>query len=256
MLLKCKINGKAVAADISPDMALLEFVRSQGCYSVKRGCETANCGLCTVWVDGTPVLAYLMLLYITSAINTAYTNLRNLETMRKMNKRLDSVYVKDALTDMYNRFGYMRDGYAMYEKSKVNGRPLMVMFMDMDRLKDINDIYGHSQGDKALILFSGVLKKCTAEDMIAVRYGGDEFLIIGSVEDEAEAVAFKEKLMTELQAVNDSSGLPYEIEASIGYVLTDAKSKLELDDYVKEADELMYEVKKQNRKNRKSLTEA
>ena len=57
MLLKCKINGKVVAADISPDMALLEFVRSQGCYSVKRGCETANCGLCTVWVDGTPVLS-------------------------------------------------------------------------------------------------------------------------------------------------------------------------------------------------------
>ena len=57
MILKCFINGKAVTADISPDMALLEFVRSQGCYSVKRGCETANCGLCTVWVDGTPVLS-------------------------------------------------------------------------------------------------------------------------------------------------------------------------------------------------------
>ena len=57
MILKCFINGKAVTADISPDMALLEFVRSQGCYSVKRGCETSNCGLCTVWVDGTPVLS-------------------------------------------------------------------------------------------------------------------------------------------------------------------------------------------------------
>ena len=52
MILKCFINGKAVTADISPDMALLEFVRSQGCYSVKRGCETSNCGLCTVWVEG------------------------------------------------------------------------------------------------------------------------------------------------------------------------------------------------------------
>ena len=57
MILKCFINGKAVTADILPDMALLEFVRSQGCYSVKRGCETSNCGLCTVWVEGTPVLS-------------------------------------------------------------------------------------------------------------------------------------------------------------------------------------------------------
>ncbi len=206
-------------------------------------------------VDGTAVLARRMLMYIVSAINTAYSNLRNLENMRKMNKRLDAVYVKDALTDMYNRFGYMRDGYAMYEKSKVNGRPLMVMFMDMDRLKDINDIFGHSQGDTALILFSGVLKKCTTEDMIAVRYGGDEFLIIGSVADEAEAELFREKLLAELKHVNDTSGLPYEIEASIGYVLTDAKDKKELDDYVKEADDLMYEVKKRNRKNRKSFGE-
>lgn len=207
-------------------------------------------------VDGTSVLSRQMLRFIISAINTAYTNLRNMENMRKLNKRLDAVYVKDALTDMYNRFGYMRDGYAMFEKSKVTGRPLMVMFMDMDRLKDINDIFGHSQGDTALVLFSGVLKKCTEDDMIAVRYGGDEFLIIGTVEDDAEVVRFREKLLAEIKNVNDTSGLPYEIEASIGYVLTDAKAKKELDDYVKEADELMYEVKKRNRKNRKSFGEA
>lgn len=57
MLVKCKINGKQTTADIAPDMALLEFVRSQGCLSVKRGCETSNCGLCTVWLNGTPVLS-------------------------------------------------------------------------------------------------------------------------------------------------------------------------------------------------------
>ncbi len=60
MILKCWINEKPVTADISPDVALLEFVRSQGCCSVKRGCETSNCGLCTVWVEGTPVLSCSM----------------------------------------------------------------------------------------------------------------------------------------------------------------------------------------------------
>lgn len=57
MILKCWINEKTVTADISPDMPLLDFVRSQGCLSVKRGCETSNCGLCTVWVDEIPVLS-------------------------------------------------------------------------------------------------------------------------------------------------------------------------------------------------------
>ncbi|MBQ8798029.1 MAG: diguanylate cyclase [Lachnospiraceae bacterium] len=240
--------------DLVPDYLLQEEEKCYEYLFVPLQKNGANLGYMCV-VDGSGMLGRRMLLYTASAIANAYSNLRNLENLRKMNKRLDSVYVKDALTDMYNRFGYMRDGYTMYEKSKVYGKPLMVMFMDMDRLKEINDIYGHSQGDNALILFSGVLKKCAADDKIAVRYGGDEFLIIGTVDGKEGAEAFKKVLEDELKQVNDNSGLPYLIEASIGYVLTDSKSKLELDDYVKEADELMYEVKKRNRKNRKSYAE-
>lgn len=57
MEIKCEINGREVTAQAAPDMALLEFLREQGCSSVKRGCETSNCGLCTVWLDGRPVLS-------------------------------------------------------------------------------------------------------------------------------------------------------------------------------------------------------
>ena len=57
MRLSFRLNGKQVETDVRPDMLLLDLVRDQGCYSVKRGCETANCGLCTVWLDGKPVLS-------------------------------------------------------------------------------------------------------------------------------------------------------------------------------------------------------
>ena len=57
MEIKLNLNGRAISASIQPDTLLLDFVRSQGCLSVKRGCETANCGLCTVLMDGKPVLA-------------------------------------------------------------------------------------------------------------------------------------------------------------------------------------------------------
>lgn len=57
MILNCNINGKNICVDIPPDLPLLELLRSQGCYSVKCGCETANCGLCTVWMDKIPVLS-------------------------------------------------------------------------------------------------------------------------------------------------------------------------------------------------------
>lgn len=57
MNIQFRLNGKRVQAEVEPDVLLLDLVRSLGCYSVKRGCETANCGLCTVWLDGKPVLS-------------------------------------------------------------------------------------------------------------------------------------------------------------------------------------------------------
>ena len=51
------LNGKEISDEISPDMPLLEYVRTKGCYSVKRGCETSNCGLCTVFMDDQPILS-------------------------------------------------------------------------------------------------------------------------------------------------------------------------------------------------------
>lgn len=57
MKIQVLLNGKKVEADINPDMMLLDFVRAQGMKSVKRGCDTGNCGLCTVWMDDKPVLS-------------------------------------------------------------------------------------------------------------------------------------------------------------------------------------------------------
>lgn len=57
MEIKFKLNGKMITGSISPDTVLLDFLREKGCYSVKRGCETSNCGLCTVLMDGKPILS-------------------------------------------------------------------------------------------------------------------------------------------------------------------------------------------------------
>lgn len=61
MEIKIKVNGKIISEHISADLLLIDFLRSHGCYSVKRGCETSNCGLCTVLMDGKPILSCSML---------------------------------------------------------------------------------------------------------------------------------------------------------------------------------------------------
>lgn len=57
MQIAINLNGKNIRAEVEPDTLLIDFVRQQGCKSVKRGCETANCGLCTVFLEDKPVLS-------------------------------------------------------------------------------------------------------------------------------------------------------------------------------------------------------
>lgn len=57
MNISLTLNGKKISREIEPDMLLIDFVRAEGCLSVKRGCETANCGLCTVFLNDKPVLS-------------------------------------------------------------------------------------------------------------------------------------------------------------------------------------------------------
>ena len=57
MEIKLKLNGRMITASVDADTVLLDFLRDKGCLSVKRGCDTSNCGLCTVLMDGTPILS-------------------------------------------------------------------------------------------------------------------------------------------------------------------------------------------------------
>lgn len=73
-----KLNGKTITDHIDPDLILLDFLRAHGCFSVKRGCDTSNCGLCTVFMDGKPVLSCSML-----AIRASGHHIQTLEGLQE-----------------------------------------------------------------------------------------------------------------------------------------------------------------------------
>lgn len=83
MQITITLNGTKISPEIEPDTLLIDLVRSQGCYSVKRGCETANCGLCTVFLDEKPVLSCSVL-----AARADGHSVTTLEGLRRRQKNL------------------------------------------------------------------------------------------------------------------------------------------------------------------------
>lgn len=82
MQVQIKVNGKLIKDDVSCDLLLIDFLRNHGCYSVKRGCETSNCGLCTVWMNEKPVLSCSILAI--RANNHSITTLEGLQKEAKV----------------------------------------------------------------------------------------------------------------------------------------------------------------------------
>lgn len=81
MIVTISLNGKKITEDISADMTLYQFVREHGCYSVKCGCETTNCGLCTVFLNDKPVLS--------CAVLAARTDGQKVETLEGLQKEAE-----------------------------------------------------------------------------------------------------------------------------------------------------------------------
>ncbi|MCR4850032.1 MAG: GGDEF domain-containing protein [Lachnospiraceae bacterium] len=167
--------------------------------------------------------------------------------LMRTNLRLKALSDRDQMTGLFNRFGYENKALPLYESSLRAKTGVMVMFVDINYMKRINDEFGHLHGDNAIMTVVSAIKANIREDAIAVRFGGDEFLIISPVADEKEASVVRNSILGFLYDKNLEKSVPYEISVSIGFVVTDPESRPDatLEDYIREADKLMYEIKKE-----------
>ena len=90
----------------------------------------------------------------------------------------------DTLTGMYNRMGYQQLGEESFRISGLNKRKLLILFVDLDRLKYINDTFGHEYGDMAICAAARALMQCSSRDAVPARTGGDEFVLIQSYQSD------------------------------------------------------------------------
>lgn len=186
-------------------------------------------------------------------------NIRNLEIINAQKKQLestkqelDSAIAKavkaqkdsqiDSLTGLFNKVsGQQLISEYLIEKSTEEKYSLL--FIDIDKFKVFNDTYGHLVGDEILINVSEAIKaKCRQND-VAVRFGGDEFVILlKNVQNSEPAVRKAKLIQKELEKI--SEGHPYNLTCSIGIVVTDT---INLYDAIAKADDSLYAVKESTR---------
>ena len=160
---------------------------------------------------------------------------------------LEDLYMRDPLTGLYNRRGMNSLGYDLLDRAKAQDEWVTVLCADVDKLKKVNDGYGHEAGDNAIMQCAAAIESSVPEDSVCTRTGGDEFCVIISHRDAEEAKKFMEEIYGYLDKYNCKSGLPYKIGCSCGAFSVHSSRLVQLEQMIKAADEKMYKEKAQKK---------
>ncbi len=154
----------------------------------------------------------------------------------------------DELTGLFNRRGFEN---ALQEllKNASDDVIISIASIDMDNLKKINDIHGHSDGDFALQEVSRILSECLGDREFCARFGGDEFSAVLVSSRKGHAAQFTKQFTTLLEAASKASGKPYPLHASIGICDLNGRDTSHILDCMRSADDLMYENKRAYKSN-------
>lgn len=155
--------------------------------------------------------------------------------------KLDSMYVRDELTKLYNRFGMRRFVEKIMQVAQRDDKKIMCVALDLDGLKKINDTYGHEAGDNAIVQVANAMRQASERREICIRSGGDEYLVFGIVDSKSDALSFIQRVEEYLKDYNERNNWPYTVACSMGYCIHEATHSLE--EMVTEADKLLYKEK-------------
>ena len=170
--------------------------------------------------------------------------------LNEKNNLLNVLSVTDALTGINNRRGFL-DSVQVQATSQYNdGQHAMIVFADMDNLKQVNDIYGHKNGDFAIKSIADILRKSfDSEQDIIGRIGGDEFVAFSFMDNIQRPTEIREKIAELSRKLNDTCGMPYYIDISVGIATFTCSPSVNIEDILHNADAALYETKKSKRKS-------
>ncbi|AKC88032.1 diguanylate cyclase [Pseudoxanthomonas suwonensis] len=189
------------------------------------------------------ILACLPVLLIhTVAVSLAANRL--IGRIREQNRELDRLQRVDALTGLSGRRHWQQQAEAALHRHREEAAPAVLLMVDIDRFKDINDQYGHASGDDVLRMAAGILRRRLGEHDSAGRFGGDEFAVVLAGAGRDDAVAVAEGMRRDVEAA--ALALPHmaglRCSVSIGVAAADA-GHASVRDWLEAADAALYAAK-------------
>lgn len=156
---------------------------------------------------------------------------------------LSNLALKDQLTGLYNRRGFLALAERQLKLARRSGRSLLLFFIDVDGLKEINDVFGHTEGDAALKCTAEALETTFRDSDVIARFGGDEFAVL-AIEATGQSEAVIRERLTEYLNSGRRQGFDYKFSVSLGTARFDPWNPTSLRELIAEADQAMYEQKR------------
>jgi diguanylate cyclase (GGDEF)-like protein/PAS domain S-box-containing protein len=153
----------------------------------------------------------------------------------------------DDLTGLRNRRGFFVLGESQLSLAQRLGRSAVLYFADVDGLKQINDQFGHEEGDRALTDFAEILRSTFRETDIVARLGGDEFVVLALESPDVDTSASVARFEEHLSQHKRNAGRRYHLTASMGVANLGPESSESLTDLLRRADTEMYRIKQRRR---------
>jgi two-component system, cell cycle response regulator len=166
---------------------------------------------------------------------------------QRLQLELRNLALVDELTGLSNRKGFDTLATHHVKLAARNGKPFLVGFIDLDGLKQINDTFGHQEGNRAIVETAGLLKDSFRQSDILARFGGDEFVVLVAEGAVACATVVADRVQEKVRARNAHDSRLYALSLSIGLVCSQNVRPPNLDRMLEEADALMYRAKREKR---------
>jgi len=163
---------------------------------------------------------------------------------KQLEEQLQAMSLVDELTKLYNRRGFFTIAEQQVLIASRTMKEMLFFFIDLDRMKWINDNLGHKEGDDALIRTSAILKDTFREADVIGRIGGDEFAVLAVGTNDMSAEVLKKRLLEKIEAYNAQGDSKYQLSFSIGVAIYNPERPSSIDELMAVADELMYEEKR------------